>query len=341
MTDLKNYIPWKEAGWFDQASLWIHRELESRDIRVSGPIEQPHIRPWSTVLQIPTTQGTFFFKASAPTLAHEPGVTRALYRWQPDRIQTVLAVDLERAWMLMPDESPWLRGIIQTPTDLNHWETILPLFADLQKRMIARRGDLLELGMLDRRLAGLPAQLAEMLADRRSMLIDQPEGLTSEQYRQLVSFLPRFADQCSQLDAFGIPETLHHDDFHDGNIFVPSGRYAFSDWAESCITHPFFTLLVALRSIAYRFDLAYGAGEHNYVFSPEIIHLRDIYLSTWEDYGSLTDLQAIFPLAWRVAMVNRALTWYRVVSHLEGEDWTNNASAVPAWLQEFLDGLEP
>jgi hypothetical protein len=144
---------------------------------------------------------------------------------------------------------------------------------------------------------------------------------------------------CARLSAYGIPETLHHDDFHDANIFVPAGRYAFSDWGESCVTHPFFTLLVTLRSIAYRLDLPYGSGEHDYQFAPELEHLRDLYLLQWAEYGSPEDLRSAFSLAWRVAMVNRALTWWRVTANLEEEARTKYASAVPAWLQEFLDSL--
>ncbi len=44
-------IPWTRPGWFEQASVWVHVELERWGIEVSGPIEQPHSRPWSAVLR--------------------------------------------------------------------------------------------------------------------------------------------------------------------------------------------------------------------------------------------------------------------------------------------------
>lgn len=332
-------LPWMKPGWLDLAGEWITARLAEGGTRLSGPVEWVHARPWSTVLLAPIPGGKVFMKASAPVLAHEPGLTQALSRWRPDCIQGVLAVDLERAWMLMPDESPMLRALIQSPTDLTHWEHILPVYAGLQQEMMAKQTDLLRLGLFDRRLTGLPEQFALLLEDRAAMRIDQEDGLTGQQYRELLTLLQRYRAMCERLAGFGIPETLHHDDFHDANVFVPGGRYAFSDWGESCLAHPFFTMLVTLRSIAYRFDWAYGAGEHQYRFAPEILHLRDIYLSCWADYGTPGDILEAFQLAWKVAMVSRALTWHRVISFLGAEGQSSHGYAVPAWLGEFLDAL--
>ncbi len=75
-----------------------------------------------------------------------------------------------------------------------------------------------------------------------------------------------------------MPETLHHDAFHGGNIFVRDGRYTFAVWGESCAAHPFFTLVVTLRSIVYRLELAEG--------SPELAGLRDACLEPWTHYAS-------------------------------------------------------
>lgn len=340
MTDAAVPLPWTQPGWMEEARGWIIECLANMNIAVNGPIEQVHERPWSMVLRVPAGGGFFFFKASAPVLAHEPGLAQALSGWRPDCMQTVLAADLERAWMLMPDESPWLRALIQSKGDLVHWERILPVFAAMQREMVSRQAKLLSLGALDRRLSSLPTQFEKLLEDQTVLMVEQPDGLTSAQYQRLIGLVPRFAEMCARLAGSGIPETLHHDDFHDGNIFVPGGRYAFSDWGESCVTHPFFTMLVTLRSIAYRLDLAYGAAEHGFAFAPEIFHLRDVYLSAWEEYGDLTGLREICDLAWRVAMVNRALTWHRVVARLEGEDRAKYTPSAPGWLQEFLDVME-
>jgi hypothetical protein len=37
---------------------------------------------------------------------------------------------------------------------------------------------------------------------------------------------------CRQLSAVAIPETVQHDDLHDGQVFVRDGRYLFFDWGD-------------------------------------------------------------------------------------------------------------
>jgi aminoglycoside phosphotransferase (APT) family kinase protein len=262
-------------------------------------------------------------------LAHEPALTQALARWQPDWMPPILEIDAERAWMLMPDFGVALRSLIQSSDDLWHWQRVLPLYAEAQIDLAARLPDLLALGTIDRRLASLPAQYEAVLTDTAAMRIDLPDGLTTASYERLRALTPRFAAMCAELAAYRVPETLQHDDFHDGNIFVRDGRYIFSDWAESCVAHPFFTLVVTLNSIAWRLKL-----EDN---GPVLAQLRDLYLEPWQRYDSPENLLAAFTLARRIGMVNRALTWYRVVSSLEPALREEQAEAVPGWLQEFLD----
>ncbi|HLE27727.1 MAG TPA: phosphotransferase [Anaerolineales bacterium] len=320
--------PWTQPGWLEQASAWIHAELERQGIRVSGPIVQSHVRPWSTVLRAPTTEGDIYFKAAMPALAHEPGLTQALARWRPDCLPEVLAADPERGWMLMADFGATLRSHIQSAQDLWHWHRVLPRYAEMQIEMAGRLPELLALGALDRRLTTLPEQYERMLTDVEVLRIDLPQGLTAEEHRRLREHAPTFAATCAQLASYRLPETLHHDDFHDGNVFVRQGRYIFSDWAESCAAHPFFTLLVTLRSITYRLKLEEG--------SREVTQLRDLYLEPWTRYESRANLLMAFELGQRVAMVCRALTWRRVVAALDAPFRIEHADAVPGWLQDFL-----
>jgi len=150
--------------------------------------------------------------------------------------------------------------------------------------------------------------------------------------RRLRALAPRYAELCGRLAAFGLPETLHHDDFHDANIFVRGGRYVFFDWGESGLAHPFFTLLVTLRSVANTLGLDAHARE--------VAQLRDVYLASWTRFGTPGALRAAFDLAQQVGMVARALTWHHVVSPLPGPAKQEYAGAVPGWLQEFLTAVE-
>ena len=82
--DQERLIPWTQPGWFDQASVWIHAELERWGIEVSGPIEQPHSRPWSALLRVPTGEGGIYFKAVSPVHPYEPALLGSLELWRPD-----------------------------------------------------------------------------------------------------------------------------------------------------------------------------------------------------------------------------------------------------------------
>jgi hypothetical protein len=322
-------IPWEQPGWQESAADWIEGQLDRLGTQPTGALEQPHLRPWSTVLRLPTTQGSLYFKAVSPLLGHEPALTQALAAWRPDCMPQVLAVESDRGWMLLADGGPTLRSRIQAGEGIEHWRRILPLYAALQQEMILRLPRLLELGALDRRLAGLPAQFESLLADTDALCIGLPDGLSEAEYQRLLDLRPRFAADCQELAGCGIPETLHHDDFHDGNIFAPlEGGYRFFDWAESCAAHPFFSLVVGLRGIAYRFEFAEDAAE--------IQALRELYLSCWQEYAPLQTLRRAAGLADRVGRVCRALTWYQAVARLPEPHRSEHITSVPGWLQEYL-----
>ncbi len=329
MMQEKIKLPWTQTGWLDEATTWIREELMRLGMEVRGAIEQPHVRPWSTVLRASTFGGVAYFKAISPALGHEPALTQALWRWRDDCIPEVLAIDEERGWLLYLDMGSCLREQIQSIEGLRHWRKVLPLYAGLQIDMIEHVDELLDLGALDRRLEFLPRQFEALLDQRDTLRIDRTDGLSAGEYERLRALAPRFSDQCQALAAYAIPETLHHDDFHDGNVFTYNGSYILSDWGESCVAHPFFSMLVTLRSIAYRLKLDEDGGE--------LSMLRDVYLDSWMDYASREDLLEAYSLANRVAMVNRALTWQRVIAQLEEPYRSEHLGSVSGWLQDFLE----
>ncbi len=325
----KQWPPWYQPDWSNDAHAWIRAALDAHDIHLTGAIEPFHIRPWSTVWRVPTTDGILYFKATAPTLAYEPALTSFLAQLRPDVLPDLLVVDRQRGWMLMRDSGTPLRVFIKAEKSLERWRGILPLYVELQKGLMPRIEELLALGVLDRRLETLPIQFEHLVADEPSMLVGQPESLTSDEYQRLKASGRAFERMCGELASLGIAATLHHDDFHDGNVFLHNGRVCFTDWGESAVTHPFFTLVVLLRGASNSLDLASDA--------PELAQLRDWYLSQWTDYASLAELRAVVDLAQQIGLVNRALTWHRVISNLPESLRSEYAIAVPAYLQEFIN----
>ncbi len=320
---------WTQPHWLEQATRWIRAELERLDTSINGAIEQPHVRPWSTVLRVPTRGGDVFFKAIPPILGQEVAITLALARWRPDCMPQVLATDLERGWMLMADGGTRLRSVIESTRDIEPWRNVLPIYAELQIEMSNHAEELLALGAPDRRLAFLPDQYERLLKDSDVLRVDRSPGITSEEYRRLRDLSPRFAALCAELAEYRIPESLHHGDFHDGNIFVNGAHYIFFDWGDCCVTHPFFSFRTVMASNENSLGLAGNAVEH--------AQLRDIYLESWTRSASRENLLAAFKIAQRLWMIPTALAWHRIISSLDAAPKEQFAEPVPALLREFLD----
>jgi hypothetical protein len=305
---------WTSPDWLAEATAWIRERAV-----VSGEIEQPHVRWWSTALRVPTADGDLYFKAVAPVHRFEAGLTARLAELQPRRVPELIDVDDERGWMLMRDGGTRLRELIETPADLHHWEKLLPACAQLQIEVAPCADEFLALGVPDERLSVLPDHLHTLLGAR-------PAGLSSNEHERLSVRMPEIEAMCRELAAVGIPETIQHDDLHDGQVFFQDSRYLVFDWGDSCVSHPFHSLTVVLRAIAWKLDLEPGG--------PELQRLRDAYLEPFGD--GLADAA---DLAYRTGTIARALAWHRMVAAREPQFVDEEDAAAPAYgLRLFLDG---
>jgi Phosphotransferase enzyme family len=315
---------WAQPDWLLSARAWIEQHA-----RIAGEIEQIHLVPWSTVLRVPTVEGDLFFKAASISGTFEPALTLLLAERVPERIAEPVAVELERGWMLTHDAGTRLRELVHSAADLHHWATLLPAYAELQIELSPEVDRLFALGVPDRRLARIPELLADLLEDTDALMVGLPDGLTSEELARMRKELPEIAKMCAELAGLGIPETLQHDDFHDGNVFVRNGRHVFFDWGDSCVSHPFHTLVVTLRSVAARLDLEPGGAD--------LFGLRDAYLEPFALFGEPAALREAFDLAYRVGTIGRALAWYEYVRESDPRYRSEVADSVPYGLQRFLE----
>jgi len=325
-------LPWIQADWLAEATTWIQNRLDEHGVGLTGEIEQPHVRWWSTVLRVPTTEGPLWFKANRAPHVFEAGLLSVLERVIPGHVPELVALDAGRGWLLMRDGGERLRELVHSSRDLHHWEALLPEYAELQLALAPHVDDLLAAGVPDERLARLPTHLAALLDDRDACLVGQDNGLTLDDWHQLRALLTEFTERCARLADFAVSETIQHDDLHDGNVFVRDGRYLFFDWGDSCVAHPFHTLVVTMRALAHRLELPPGG--------PDVLHLRDAYLEPFAQYGSPAELVEAAELAHFTGTAARALSWYRFLSHREQEFRADDEDAVPYGLRRLL-GLGP
>ena len=100
-------LPWTSPEWLSEATAWIRERAD-----VAGDIEQPHVRWWSTVLRVPTTDGDLYFKAVSAIHVFEAALTGLLAELQPRRVPELVAMDAKRGWMLMRDGGTRLRELV-------------------------------------------------------------------------------------------------------------------------------------------------------------------------------------------------------------------------------------
>lgn len=324
-------LPWHDPAWMKQAHEWILAETRRQSIHVTGDIEQPHLYPWSTVLHVPTNEGKLFFKATAPETMFEVPLTLKLAEWFPNGMPELVTADLDRGWMLMRDGGVQLRQSIRPAQDINPWRAVIRLFADIQAGASGHVEELLAAGVPDYRLSVLPDLYRQLVADEKSLLIDKEKGLTSAEQQTLKDMATRFEQICADLAAYGIPESVNHGDFHDGNVLVRDGRIAIIDWADACLSHPFMSLRTLFVSIEIALKL------DDYVFTPEMAALLDHYLEAWRDYGSIEHLRSAYQLSKPVASIVKAVNWHLTISNIRDQALrAEYAWIVPELFREFL-----
>ncbi len=321
--------PWTLPGWHEQAYAWIQAQLAYQAIPITGQIEQPHIRPWSTVLRVPTEEGDVYFKAVNPDLIHEVAVTQALLNWFPEWMPRLYALDATQGWMLMPDGGIRFREVNKAERDLGHWEKILPLYAETQIALAQRVPELLTMGVPDRRPGVLADLVEQILADTPALMVDQADGLTREEYERLMGLRPRIRHLCEQLVNAPIPASLDHGDFHDANIFLNGEQPVFFDWGDCSLGHPFFSLRTTFVNIETIFELPEDA--------PPFTRLRDAYLEPWTDFANHHRLEQIFNLSRQLAPLSALLRWHLAIQVLPEDKRGEYATVIPSLLQEFLD----
>ena len=307
-------VVWTDPLWLAETHEWIHEQVARLGAGAVGVIDQHHIYPWSTVMRVPTEEGDLYFKANVAALRHEAALVTLLSARRPDCVPPLLAVDVERGWMLMADAGARLRELVERERDLTRWLEILPLYAGVQIDLAEGADELLAVGVPDMRLATLPSKYEQLL----EILVELP----SDDRRRLERKVSGVQEMCEELAGYGLPETIQHDDFHDGQVFVRDGRYLLLDWGDACISHPFFTLAVTLEG-----NIAWGPDDVE--GSVDVRPFRDAYLAPFTRIAKSADLEDACETAMRLGWVCRAVN-----THFSGSEFVDTYTR----LRMFLDG---
>jgi hypothetical protein len=280
---------WLTPDFTAAAHAWIDDRLAGLGRSRTGDVEQPHVTDWSTVMRVPTDAGIVWFKANDESMVHEAAVLALVASRSAARVPAPLVRDPATGWMLLADAGARLRDVIPEEGSLARWHDVLEAYARIQIACEDDVDELLALGLPDCRLATLPAAYASLL-----------EGLDGADPR--LPHADAIQDLCDQLAAYGIRETVQHDDLHDGQVFLGSGVHQVLDWGDACVSHPFLTLAVTLEGV-----ISWGVDdvEDSEDLEP---HLA-AYLGPYADHCETTvdDLREAARLAMRLGWVCRAV----------------------------------
>lgn len=277
--------PWIAPGWFARVAAWIDAALARLETLRTGPIE--HVRSFycGATLRARTSAGRVYFKAASPVYTRDAAVARDLAAWQPTRIPTPLATDLQRGWMLTAEVvGPTLRQTLDART----WCDVLAVYAQLQRESLHMPRIA---GLYDWSVETVAARLPDVIEELDDLLAGFPGWGSRDEIDRLRRLLPQLLDSCAAVRAAGVPAMLEHCDLHGDNVRLAAQGPVFLDWAWSCRTHPFVGALRLIRD-AELADLA-----------SHIDLLRSAYLDSWSAYGSRRHLEQTYERARRWATV--------------------------------------
>ena len=307
---------------------WAYGELARRGKRVTGEPEVVHDRPWAKVARIPTDDGATFAKTMMPALGHEVAVTALLAQAAPDLVTPLIAHENERRFMLMEDAGERLRARIERDKHLRHWRGVLGRYADVQLKAAPIADALVAAGCPDMRVSALPAAFEAVIDGDRLLTIAGRESSTPEQLATLRALVPRVREWSERL-VDTVPETIQHDDLHDGQVFFRDGQSRVLDWGDANVSHPFYSLVVLERHIVHQFELRPDA--------PELLRLREEYLEPFTRVATRSRIDGSLRLALLLGRLVRALTWTRQVSALPPDQ--READVIEGWFALFIEAV--
>ena len=319
------WLRWHDPEWRVEIEAWGVDHLTQLGRPVVGPVEQPHIRAWSTAFTLPTAAGTVWLKAPIASLAHEVA-TLELLAPRNGVMPRFITGDRPRGWMLIDDAGQRLREL--EPPQLERWEEAVSLYARLQLDAADIVDELVDGGVPDRRGALLAGQLNELLDDETVLKPPTDAALTDDEIARLRDAVAQIAADTSELGQLGVPSSIHHDDLHDGNVFLDGGACRIIDWGDACIAHPLLTIDLTLRVVEDVFGVAPDARE--------VERVRDAYLEPFTALTSRDDLLAVTPARRRVAEACNTIKWYEVWQSIPRASWDDFIDGIPNKLRRLL-----
>ena len=309
------------ADWRQEAEAWIRAQLDLHGDTLSGPIEQPRVRPWSTQLTVPTAGGRLWFKANCAAFAFEPRLHDELSRLAPDSVDGPYATQPDQGWLLTRDRGSTL-GDSHEPT-VDDWRLVLGEAAELQRTMAAEPETVLATGLPDCSPATVVDRFDRLLEILADLPEDDPSHLDADLGSRLRTQRPALVDAVATLEESSLPSTWQHGDIHPWNVFaVAPGSLRIFDFGDGQWAHAAELLSVPYGWITQRTSLSW----------PDVL---DAYCDVWG--VTPAELEPQWAATGLTQPVNRAMTWWTCLAEASAAEWKTWGEAPLHHLSRVLD----
>lgn len=330
---MRGTAAWSSTQWRDDAVAWLDERLAAEGIERTGDVEQPHLRPWATVLRAPTSTGPVWLKAAGPGTAFEVGLYELLSRVSPDHVLTPIATDPARGWIVLPDGGSPLGERLTGTALVDAFASALVRYGELQRDLAPHVEEALALGVSDMR-PGVMLRRFDHALEVTGSAIDSHGGPADRaMHRRVTALRPTVGSWCEQLMTSRVPASLDHNDLHPWNILGDgAGDARFYDWGDCVVAHPFAAMLVPLGFLQHVLGVD--------VDDPTVVRARHAYLRVFAGTAPGEDLATTLEVACRVAKVARVLTWDRALQAArdDGEELDEQWATAPlTTLASLLD----
>lgn len=307
------------------ARRWISSTIDAAGMSAIGPSEQVRVRPWSTQLVTPTTEGRIWFKANCAGLTHEAALHAELARVGGGFVDPPLAVHLGHGWLLTRDRGPTLaeRGGLR----LDQWCALVQEAARLQ-RHVAGLPIVRDTGVVDCSPATVLPRFEALLDRYASLPPSNLCHLSSDQVRAFHAARPGLEEAVAVLTATAMPVTLNHGDLHPGNVIIVNGQSRLFDFADAQWAAAPEVLGAAWGWLVHRTSHPWRK-----VF--------DAYREVWSDLITAGDFDELVAAAMLTLPVNRSLTWTYAVAGAATSDLAEWGDAPISQLGHLLKPWPP
>ena len=310
---------WYSPEFLAEMSQWC-RDVLGREVT----LEPVKIRCWSAVWRVETDAGIYFAKQNCPGQLFEAALMQTLAGIS-SRVVPVTAVDLDRGFLLTPDQGPVMRESIGDRVE--PWCDVVREAALLQREVLDHVPELERVGARRLGAAEAPAYVVTRVEQYAALPAGDPRGLDAETAGRIRAAVPVVERWAEQTLATGLPVTINHSDLHSNNVFAHRDRMLFFDFGDAVLSDPLAVLLATLSSM--RFHLDCGPDD------PRLAKVADAAIEVWSDLTPAAELRAALGPALQLGKLARCESWARCLTNLTDEELVEFGDSAAYWLQDI------